>query len=73
MSSNRFKSFIERIERLEAEKKNLADDIGEIYTEAKDEGYDTKAMRKVVSIRRMDPAEVEEQEAIIETYMSALK
>lgn len=72
MSGSRLKSFIERIERLEEEKKTISDDIKEVYNEAKAEGFDAKVMRKVVALRRMDNAERQELEAILETYMEAL-
>lgn len=65
-------SIIERIERLEEEKKGIADDIKEVYAEAKGNGFDTKILRKVVSLRKQDAAEREEQEAILELYLNAL-
>ncbi|MGQ4273515.1 DUF2312 domain-containing protein [Terrihabitans sp. B22-R8] len=65
-------SIIERIERLEEEKKGIADDIKEVYAEAKGNGFDTKVLRKVISIRKQDAAEREEQDAILELYLSAL-
>jgi uncharacterized protein (UPF0335 family) len=65
-------SVIERIERLEEEKKGIADDIKEVYAEAKANGYDTKVLRKVVSIRKQDAAEREEQDAILDLYLTAL-
>jgi uncharacterized protein (UPF0335 family) len=65
-------SIIERIERLEEEKKGIADDIKEVFAEAKGNGFDTKVLRKVISIRRQDAAEREEQDAILELYLSAL-
>ena len=65
-------SIIERIERLEEEKKGIADDIKEVYAEAKGNGFDTKVLRKVVSIRRQDQAEREEQDAILDLYLTAL-
>jgi uncharacterized protein (UPF0335 family) len=66
------KSFIERIERLEEEKKAIADDIKEVYAEAKGEGYDVKIMRKVVSIRRQDHNKRREEEEILDLYLSAV-
>ncbi len=72
MDTSLLKNFIERIERLEAEKKSLAEDIKEIYAEAKDTGFDTKAMRKAVALRQMDANERKEQQAMIDLYMSAL-
>jgi uncharacterized protein (UPF0335 family) len=65
-------SIIERVERLEEEKKGISDDIKEVYAEAKANGYDTKVLRKVVSIRKQDAAEREEQDAILDLYMTAL-
>ncbi len=65
-------SIIERIERLEEEKKGISDDIKEVYAEAKGNGYDTKILRKIVSLRKQDAAEREEQDAILELYLSAL-
>ncbi len=66
------KSFIERIERLEEEKAALAADIREVYSEAKGTGFDTKIMRQVVRLRRLDTADRQEQDAILDLYMSAL-
>ena len=66
------KSVVERIERLEEEKKALAGDIKDVYAEAKANGFDTKALRKVVQLRRQDMAERREEEAILATYMAAL-
>ena len=65
-------SIVERVERLEEEKKGIADDIKEVYAEAKANGYDTKVLRKVVSIRKQDAAEREEQDAILDLYLTAL-
>jgi len=67
------RSFIERIERLEEEKKALAEDIREVYSEAKGTGFDPKVLRKVVALRRMDPEERQEFEHVLETYMAALE
>ena len=69
---NRLKSFIERIERLEEEKNNILVDIKEVYSEAKSSGYDTKIMRKILLIRKMDIDERLEQEALLDTYRNAL-
>jgi len=66
------KSFIERIERLEEEKSALGADIREVYAEAKGQGFDTKIMRQVVKLRKMENAERQEQEAILDLYMGAL-
>ncbi len=66
------KSLVERIERLEEEKAALAADIREVYSEAKGQGFDTKIMRKVVSLRKLDTADRQEQDAILDLYLSAL-
>lgn len=66
------RSFIERIERLEEEKAALAADIREVYAEAKSNGYDPKIMRMVVRLRKLDPNERAEQEALLDTYLAAL-
>ena len=66
------KSFIERIERLEEEKAALAADIREVYSEAKGTGFDTKIMRKVVALRKLDTADRQEQDAILDLYLGAL-
>lgn len=63
---------VERIERLEEEKKGIGDDIKDILAEAKGQGHDTKIIRKIISIRKMKKGEFEEQQALIETYMNAL-
>lgn len=68
----RIRSFIERIERLEEEKKAIADDIKEVFAEAKGEGYDVKALKAVLAYRKQDPAERSELEALTDTYLSAL-
>ena len=72
ISAQRLKSFIERIERLEEEKKALGGDIKEVYSEAKSGGFDAKIMRQVVRIRKMDKAEREEQEALVQVYLDAV-
>jgi uncharacterized protein (UPF0335 family) len=72
VAADRLKSFIERIERLEEEKKNLTADIREVYAEAKSSGFDTKTMRKVVALRKLDTSERQEQEALLDTYLRAL-
>lgn len=69
---DQLKAFIERIERLEEEKKTIADDIKDVYAEAKANGFDVKAMRTVVRLRKQDVDERKEQEAILETYLVAL-
>ena len=66
------RSFIERIERLEEEKNALADDIREVYSEAKGTGFDTKVMRQVIRLRKMESADRQEQETMLDLYLSAL-
>ena len=66
------KSLVERIERLEEEKSALANDIKEVYAEAKAGGFDTKVMRQVIRLRKMDSSDRQEQEAILDLYMDAL-
>ncbi len=72
VAADQLKSFIERIERLEEEKAGIAGDIREIFAEAKGNGFDTKAMRKILALRKKDFAERQEEEAILELYMQAL-
>ena len=64
--------FIERIERLEEEKKAMADDIRDVYAEAKSNGYDTKTMRAIVRLRKMESHTRQEMDALLETYRAAL-
>lgn len=71
-AKDHLRAFIERIERLEEEKKALSDDIRDVYAEAKANGFDVKAMRAVVKMRKQDVDERKEQEAILETYLQAL-
>ena len=68
----RLRLLIERIERLEEEKRGIGDDIKDVYAEAKGTGYDPKIMRKVIALRRMDPDQRREQESLVETYLIAL-
>lgn len=72
ITKEQLKSYIERIERLEEEKATLALDIREVYAEAKANGYDTKTMRKLISLRKVDAAEREEQDQLLELYQQAL-
>jgi len=72
VAAGQLRSFVERIERLEEEKKALAGDIKEVYAEAKGNGFDTKILRKVISIRKLEDAERQEQESLLELYMAAL-
>lgn len=72
ISSQRLQSYINRIERLEEERKALGADVREVYNEAKAAGFDTKIMRKVIAARKLDEAERAEQDALIEVYMRSL-
>jgi uncharacterized protein (UPF0335 family) len=72
LDGGHLKSFIERIERLEEEKKAIADDIKDVYAEAKGNGYDVKIMRKIISLRRQDENKRREEEEILDLYLSAL-
>ena len=71
-AKDQLKAFIERVERLEEEKKAIADDIRDVFAEAKANGFDVKALRTVVRLRKQDVNERKEQEAILETYLHAL-
>ena len=72
VAQDQLRAFIERIERMEEEKKAIADDIKEIYAEAKGNGFDTKVLRQIIRIRKQDANERMEQEALLELYMAAL-
>lgn len=72
IAGQELKQCVERIERLEEEKKAIADDIRDVYAEMKGRGFDTKAVRQIVRIRRQDHAERKEMEAILDLYMQAL-
>ena len=72
IAGDRLKSFIERIERLEEEKRVLAEDIKEVYAEAKGTGFDTKIIRQIIRIRKRDRDELDEEESLLEVYMRAL-
>ena len=72
IAADRLKQIVARIERLEEDKKAVADDIKEVYAEAKGTGFDTKIMRKIISLRKKDHAERQEEEAIMELYLQAL-
>lgn len=72
IASDQIRSIVERVERLEEEKKALSEDIKEVYAEAKANGFDTKILRQIVRIRKMDTAERQEQEALLDLYMHAL-
>lgn len=69
---DRLRSIIERIERLEEERKALANDIKDIYTEAKSAGFDVPVIRRIIQVRKKEPAEVEEQETLFDIYRRAL-
>ena len=71
-AKDHLKAFVERIERLGDEKKTISDDIRDVYAEAKANGFDVKALRTIVRLRKIDVAERQEQEAILDTYMHAL-
>lgn len=71
-SKDQLKAIIERIERLEAEKKTISDDIRDIYAESKGNGFDVKALRTIVRMRKQDAGERSEQEAILDLYLQAL-
>jgi uncharacterized protein (UPF0335 family) len=72
LDAGHLRAFIERIERLEEEKRTIADDIKDVYGEAKATGYDPKAMRKIVAMRRQDHQKRKEEEEILDLYLSAL-
>ncbi len=72
VAAEQLKLFIERIERLEEEKKGIADDIKDVYAEAKSNGYDVKTMRTIVRLRSMEANARQEAEALLETYKNAL-
>ncbi len=72
IAADQLRLFIERIERLEEEKKAMADDIKDVYAEAKSNGYDTKTMRTIVRLRKMEKHTRDEAEMLIDTYLAAL-
>jgi uncharacterized protein (UPF0335 family) len=72
IAADQLRLFIERIERLEEEKKGISDDIKDVYTEAKSNGYDTKTMRAIVRLRRMEKHYRDEAEMLLDTYKAAL-
>ena len=72
IAAGELRSFIERIERLDSEKAAIGDDIKDVFTELKGRGYDAKAVRQILKLRKLDPNERTEQEAIVETYLVAL-
>ena len=72
VAADQLRSFVERIERLEEEKKVLSDDIKDVFAEAKGNGFDVKILRKVISLRKKQPHEREEEEAVLDLYLHAL-
>lgn len=72
VTAGELRQFVERIERLEMEKKDIADQIKEVYAESKSRGYDVKAIRSIISLRKRDKDDIAEQEAVIEMYKEAL-
>ncbi|WP_158742028.1 DUF2312 domain-containing protein [Acidisphaera sp. L21] len=72
IAADRLRSLIDRIERLEEEKKALSNDIKDIYSEAKSAGFEVKVIRQIISIRKQEPADVEEQETLLDLYRRAL-
>jgi uncharacterized protein (UPF0335 family) len=72
VAADQLRLFIERIERLEEEKKGIADDVKDVYAEAKANGYDTKTMRSIVRLRKMEKHARDEMDALLETYRNAL-
>ena len=72
VAADRLRLFIERVERLEEEKKGLSEDIADVYLEAKSTGYDPKIMKQIVRLRKMQPHDRQEMEAILQTYLAAL-
>ncbi|MGG6429460.1 DUF2312 domain-containing protein [Acetobacter ghanensis] len=72
IAADRLRSIIERVERLEEERKGLAGDIKDIFTEAKSAGFDVKVIRQIIRIRKQEPSEVEEQETLLSIYRRAI-
>jgi len=72
VTANELRSFVERYERLEAEKKDIAEQAKEVMSEAKSRGYDTKVLRAIITLRKRDPNDIAETEAILEMYKEAL-
>lgn len=72
VTGDRLRAFVERIERLEEEKKEVAEQIKEVFAELKGEGFDSTAIRAILKRRKQDPDDVAEQEAVIDLYMTAL-
>lgn len=72
VAAGQLRAFIERVERLEEEKKTISDDIKDVFAEMKGTGFDTKAVRTIIRLRKQDQAEREEAEALLDLYMAAL-
>ena len=72
VTANELRQFIERYERLESEKKDIAEQQKEVMAEAKERGYDTQVMRKVIALRKREPDDIAEEEAVLEMYKEAL-
>jgi len=72
VAADQLRTIVERIERLEEEKREVAEQIKEVYAEAKGNGFDTKTLRKIVALRKKDPSERSEEEAMLDLYLSAL-
>ncbi|WP_300115151.1 DUF2312 domain-containing protein [Sphingobium sp.] len=72
IAGDQLRLLIERIERLEEEKKGIGDDVKDVFLEAKANGYDTKIMRQIIRLRKMQPHDRQEMEAILQTYLAAL-
>lgn len=72
VTANELRQFVERIERLDAEKKDLAEQQKEVMAEAKSRGYDTKVLRKVIALRKREPNDIAEEEAVLDMYKEAL-
>lgn len=72
ISADQLRLLIERVERLEEEKQNIAEDIRDVYNEAKSQGYDAKVMRQIVKLRKMEVHQRQEWEAVLETYKAAI-
>jgi uncharacterized protein (UPF0335 family) len=72
IAADELRSFIERAERLEADKKDVAEAQKEVFAEAKGRGYDTKTLRKIIALRKKDPDEISEENMLLETYKAAL-
>jgi len=72
VAADQLRLFIERVERLEEEKRGIADDISDVYSEMKGQGYDAKIVRQIVKLRKMQPHDRQEMEALLDTYKAAL-